>query len=50
MGKPFSERQMVDLIAYLEKYVVGRGKPTYEECVLYFDTFADKSCSYLKSR
>jgi hypothetical protein len=48
IGKTFSEHQMVDLIAYLEKYVVGRGKPTYEECALYFDTSADKSCSYLK--
>jgi mono/diheme cytochrome c family protein len=48
LGKTFSEHQMVDLIAYLEKYVIGHGKPTYEECVLYFDTSADKSCSYLK--
>jgi hypothetical protein len=48
MGKTFSERQMVDLIAYLEKYVVGHGKPTYEECALYFDKSADKSCSYLE--
>ena len=48
MGKTFSEHQMVDLIAYLEKYVIGHGKPTYEECALYFDTSADKSCAYLK--
>ncbi len=47
-GKTFSETQMVDLIAYLEKYVVGHGKPTYEECALYFDS-PDKSCSYLKA-
>ena len=47
-GKTFSEAQMVDLIAYLEKYVVGHGKPTYEECALYFDS-PDKSCSYLKA-
>jgi hypothetical protein len=47
-GKTFSEHQMVDLVAYLEKYVVGRGKPTYQECALYFDTSADKYCSYLK--
>lgn len=47
-GKTFGENQMVDLIAYLEKFVVGHGKPTYEECALYFDTSADKSCSYLK--
>jgi len=47
-GKTFSEHQMVDLVAYLEKYVVGHGKPTYEECALYFDSSVDKSCSYLK--
>jgi hypothetical protein len=46
LGKTFRENQMVDLIAYLETYVVGRGKPTYEECMLYYDS-ADK-CSYLK--
>ncbi len=49
MGKSLREKQMVDLIAYLEKYVVGLGKPTYEECALYFDASADKACSYLKS-
>jgi mono/diheme cytochrome c family protein len=48
IGKTFRENQMVDLIAYLEKYVIGHGKPTYEECALYFDTSADKSCSYLR--
>lgn len=50
MGKTFGEHQMVDLIAYLEKYVVGHGKPTYEECALYFGTSADRSCSYLKGQ
>ncbi|MEQ1770528.1 MAG: cytochrome c [Devosia sp.] len=50
MGKTFGEQQMVDLIAYLQKYVVGHGKPTYEECALYFDTSADRSCSYLKGK
>src|SRR3569833_1062016 len=33
-GKTFSEHQMVDLIAYLQKYVIGHGIPTYDECVL----------------
>ena len=50
MGKTFREKQMVDLIAYLEKYMIGHGKPTYEECALYFDTSADKACSYLKGK
>ena len=50
MGKTFREKQTVDLIAYLEKYMIGHGKPTYDECVLYFDTSADKACSYLKGK
>jgi hypothetical protein len=49
-GKTFREKQMVDLIAYLEKYVVGQGKPTYEQCVLYFEASADKACAYLKGK
>lgn len=48
MGKTFSEQQTVDLVAYLEKYVIGHGKPTYDECALYFEASADRSCAYLK--
>lgn len=50
LGKTFSQQRTVDLVAYLEKYVVGHGKPTYEECALYFDTSADRACSYLKGK
>jgi mono/diheme cytochrome c family protein len=50
MGKTFREKQMVDLIAYLQKYMIGHGKPTYDECVLYYDTSADKACAYLKGK
>jgi len=49
-GKTFRDTQMVDLIAYLETYVVGHGKPTYEECALYFDTAADRACAYLRGK
>ena len=48
-GKTMREAQMVDLIAYLEKYTLGHGKPTYEECALYYGTSADKSCAYIKA-
>ena len=47
-GKTFNESQMVDLIAYLQKYVIGHGKPTYDECVLYYDKSAGTACAYLK--
>ena len=49
-GLTFRERQMVDLIAYLQTYMIGLGKPTHDECVLYFDTSADKACAYLKDK
>ena len=48
-GKTMRDAQMVDLIAYIQKYMVGKGKPTYEDCALYFDTSAEKSCSHLKA-
>lgn len=47
-GKTMREAQMVDLIAYLEKYTVGHGEPTHEECALYYGTSADKFCAGLK--
>ena len=50
LGKTMREAQMVDLIAYLETYIVGHGTPTYEECALYYDTSADRSCAYLKAK
>lgn len=48
IGKTFREKQMVDLVAYLQKYMVGLGKPTYDECALYFEASADKACAYIK--
>jgi Cytochrome c len=47
-GKTFRDKQLTDLIAYLESHVIGLGKPTYEECADYFGTSAGKSCAYLK--
>ncbi len=48
-GKAISEPQLVDLVAYLQKYMVGKAKPTYDEGALYFGTSAETSCSYLKT-
>jgi hypothetical protein len=48
MGKTLSEKPMVDLIAYLQKYIIGHGKPADNESALYFDTPADAACAYLK--
>ncbi len=48
-GKTFREKQLVDLIAYMQAHMVGRGKPTYEECAEYFGDSADQSCAYMGS-
>ena len=47
-GHTLRDFQIVDIVAYLEKYMVGHGKPTYDECALYFDASVDTACSYLK--
>ncbi len=47
-GKTFGEKQLVDLVAYLETHVIGLGKPTYDECADYYGASADKACGYLK--
>lgn len=48
-GKTFRDKQLADLIAYLQTHEIGRGKPNYEECADYYGTSADKACSYLKA-
>lgn len=49
-GRTFRETPMLDLIAYLQTYVVGLGKPTLEECVLYYEASAGKACAYLDGK
>jgi hypothetical protein len=48
-GKTFRDKQLTDLIAYLQTHMIGLGKPTYDECADYFGASAVKACSYLKS-
>ena len=48
-GKTFREADMVNLVAYIQTHIVGLGKPNYDECADYFDTSAEKSCTYLKA-
>lgn len=49
-GKTMRPNQMIDLVAYMQEHMVGRGEPTYEECVDYFQGSADKACAYLKPK
>lgn len=48
-GKTFREKQLADLVAYLQAHVVGLGAPNYDECADYFGTSAVKACAYLKT-
>ncbi len=47
-GKTMSDQNIVNVVAYLQTHVIGRGKPTFEECAAYFETQAAKACSRLK--
>jgi len=48
-GKTFREKDIVNLVAYMQQHMIGLGKPTYEECADYYGDSAAKNCSYLKS-
>ena len=48
-GKTFRDKELANLVAYLQTHMIGLGKPNYAECADYFGTSADKACSYLKS-
>jgi len=48
-GKTFRGKQLADLIAYLQTHMIGKGKPTYDECADYFGGSADTACAYLKT-
>lgn len=47
-GKTLRDRDIANVVAYLQSHVIGLGKPTFEECVTYFDNRAAKACTYLK--
>lgn len=49
-GKTFREKQLADLLAYMQAHMVGLGKPTIEECRDYYGASAEKACAYLKSQ
>lgn len=47
-GRSMSDRDIANVVAYLQSDVIGLGKPTFEECVKYFATRTAKVCTYLK--
>lgn len=46
-GKTFREKQLADLVAYLQAKVLGPDKPTLEQCTEFYGESAEKSCAYL---
>ena len=47
-GKTFSDRDVANVVAYLETYVIGRGEPTYNEGAEYYDNPSARACSGLQ--
>lgn len=47
-GKSLSAQDIANVAVYLQDHVIGRGKPTFEECVDFFEEPAAKACSYMK--
>jgi mono/diheme cytochrome c family protein len=47
-GKTFREKDLIDLVAYLRRDVIGQGDQTYENCAAFFGSSADRFCAYLK--
>lgn len=47
-GKTFGEKDIANVVAYLETSVIGRGDPTFEECADFFDDPDASACRRLK--
>lgn len=47
-GKTFGEKDIVNLVAYLETSVIGLGNPTFEECAEFFDDPDASACRRLR--
>ena len=47
-GKTFSEKDVLNVVAYLEAHVIGRGEPTIEECFEFFDNPDASACRRLE--
>jgi hypothetical protein len=44
-GKVFSDRDVGNVVAFLEAYIIGRGEPTYEECAAFYANPSAAACS-----
>lgn len=46
-GRTFTDRDVANVVAYLEASMIGRGEPTHEECVEFYDNPTAAACSRL---
>jgi hypothetical protein len=44
-GKTFSDRDVANVVAFLETYVIGRGEPTLAECQEFYDNPTAAACA-----
>jgi mono/diheme cytochrome c family protein len=47
-GKTFTDRDVVNVVAFLETHVIGRGEPTLEECTTFYDNPSAAACGGLR--
>lgn len=47
-GKTFSDRDVANVVAFLETYMIGRGEPTLAECTEFYDNPSAAACSGLR--
>lgn len=47
-GKSIRDKDIANLVAYLQTHVIGLGEPTYEECANFFDNPAARACENLE--
>jgi hypothetical protein len=47
-GKTFTDRDVANVVAYIEAYMIGRGEPTFEECAEFYDNPSASACSRME--
>jgi len=47
-GKTFADRDVANVVAYIETSMIGRGEPTFEECTEFYDNPSAAACSRLE--
>jgi mono/diheme cytochrome c family protein len=46
-GRTFSDRDVANVVAYLQAHMIGLGDPTFEECAAFYDNPSAAACASL---